>query len=89
MQNHALQYSNGYRAHKGYTFWEKDFDSMAIKTMLRQLISKWGVMSIEFQKAYEADMGVIRDTGEIEYVDNEELFDADVDSVPFEVEVKE
>ena len=86
MQNHALQYSNGYRAHKGYTFWEKDFDSMAIKTMLRQLISKWGVMSIEFQKAYEADMGVIRDTGEIEYVDNEELFDADVDSVPFEVE---
>ena len=70
MEAHALQYSQGYRAHKGYTFWEKDFDSMAIKTMLRQLISKWGIMSIEFQKAYEADMGVLRDTGDIDYVDN-------------------
>lgn len=89
MDAHALQYSQGYRAHKGCTFWEKGpeaYDQMAIKTMLRQLISKWGIMSIEFQKAYEADMGVIRDTGDIEYVDNDELFDADVDAVPFEVE---
>ena len=70
MEAHALQYSQGYRAHKGYTFWEKDFDSMAIKTMLRQLISKWGRMSIEFQKAYEADMGVIRENNDIDYVDN-------------------
>lgn len=70
MEAHANQYSQGYRARKGYTFWEKDFDSMAIKTMLRQLISKWGIMSIEFQKAYEADMGVIRENQEPEYVDN-------------------
>lgn len=88
MQNHALQYSQGYRAHKGYTFWEKSFDDMAIKTMLRQLISKWGIMSIEFQKAYEADMGVIRDDNRIEYVDNVETFDADLDAdnLPFDVE---
>lgn len=80
MQNHALEYSQGYRAHKGYTFWEKDFDSMAIKTMLRQLISKWGIMSIDFQKAYEADMGVLRPgTDKIEYVDNDDSFDADAD----------
>lgn len=70
MEAHANQYSQGYRARKGYTFWEKDFDSMAIKTMLRQLISKWGIMSIEFQKAYEADMGVLRENQEPEYVDN-------------------
>lgn len=76
MEAHALQYSQGYQAHKGYTFWEKDFDSMAIKTMLRQLISKWGIMSIDFQKAYEADMGVIREDNSVEYVDNEEVFDA-------------
>lgn len=69
MMAHANKYSQGFRARKGYTFWEKDFDAMAIKTMLRQLISKWGVMSIEFQKAYEADMGVVRDDA-IEYVDN-------------------
>ena len=28
---------------------------MAFKTMLRQLISKWGVMSIDLQTAFEAD----------------------------------
>ena len=69
MEAHANTYSQGYRARKGFTYWEKDFDSMAIKTMLRQLISKWGVMSIDFQKAYEADMGVLKDD-KIEYVDN-------------------
>lgn len=37
------------------SFWYKDFDGMAYKTMLRQLISKWGIMSIELQKAFEED----------------------------------
>lgn len=38
------------------SFWYKDFDGMAFKTMLRQLISKWGIMSIELQTAFENDM---------------------------------
>ena len=37
------------------SFWYKDFDGMAKKTMLRQLISKWGIMSIEMATAYEND----------------------------------
>lgn len=37
------------------SFWYKNFDEMAKKTMLRQLISRWGIMSIEMQKAFEAD----------------------------------
>lgn len=56
MEAHALRYSKGYAAKKGYTFWEKDFDAMAFKTMLRQLISKWGIMSIELQQAFEQDL---------------------------------
>ena len=40
------------------SFWYKDFDGMACKTMLRQLISKWGVMSIEMQQAFEKDATV-------------------------------
>lgn len=56
MEAHALRYSKGYAAKKGYTFWEKDFDAMAYKTMLRQLISKWGIMSIELQTAFEQDV---------------------------------
>lgn len=56
MEAHALRYSKGYAAKKGYTFWEKDFDAMAFKTMLRQLISKWGIMSIDLQTAFEQDV---------------------------------
>ena len=70
METHAMKYSKGYKAKKGYTFWEKDFDGMAYKTMLRQLISKWGIMSIEMQSAIEKDMGVIHENGNVEYVDN-------------------
>lgn len=35
--------------------WYTDFDAMAEKTMIRQLISKWGIMSTEMQKAFESD----------------------------------
>lgn len=72
MEKHALKYSKGYAAHKGYTYWEKDFDGMAYKTMLRQLISKWGIMSIDMQQAVEKDMTAINTDGTYEYVDNEE-----------------
>lgn len=71
MEAHAEKYSMGYKAHKGYTFWEKDFDGMAYKTMLRQLISKWGIMSVDMQKAMESDMAEIKEDGTYEYVDNE------------------
>lgn len=69
MESHAEKYSMGYKAHKGYTFWEKDFDAMACKTLLRQIISKWGIMSIEMQKALESDMGVISENGSVDYID--------------------
>lgn len=76
MEEHALKYSQGYRAKKGYTFWEKDFDGMAYKTMLRQLISKWGIMSLEMQTAFTSDMAYKEsDDSEPVYVDNEESYD--------------
>lgn len=72
MESHATKYSPGYRAKKGYTFWEKDFDGMAYKTMLRQLISKWGIMSIDLQTAFEGDMAVINEDGTKNYVENDD-----------------
>lgn len=51
------------------SFWFKDFDAMAHKTMLRQLISKWGTMSIDLQNAIDKDMAVIHEDGKTEYVD--------------------
>lgn len=53
------------------SFWYKDFDGMAYKTMLRQLISKWGIMSIEMQTVMDKDMGVIHDDGSVDYVDSD------------------
>jgi recombination protein RecT len=77
MEAHAKQYSQGYRAdlqkNTKYTFWSKAFDEMAKKTMLRQLISKYGVMSIEMQNAYEGDMAYIKEDGSKEYIDNEDV----------------
>ena len=84
MEAHALKYSMGYKAKKGYTFWEKDFDGMAYKTMLRQLISKWGIMSIDMVSAMDADMAVINEDGTMTYVDNEE--DVVVEASPVEAE---
>ena len=48
--------------------WYKNFDDMAKKTMLRQLISKWGVMSIEMREAFEKDETIIREDGTYQYV---------------------
>lgn len=54
------------------SFWFKDFDGMAYKTMLRQLISKWGVMSIDMMMAMDADTSVINEDGSHTYVETED-----------------
>ena len=89
MEQHALKYSAGYKAKKGYTFWEKDFDGMACKTMLRQLISKWGEMGVEMQEAYDKDQSVMNENGDYSYVDNEPVEAIEVeDFLSEEVETK-
>ena len=54
------------------SFWYKDFDGMAIKTMLRQIISKWGIMSIDMQDAIAKDEAVIREDLTPEYAEEAE-----------------
>lgn len=73
MEAHALRFSKGYAAKKGYTFWEKEFDAMAFKTMLRQLISKWGIMSVEMQRAMDGDGAIVTDDGEYIHTDESAL----------------
>ena len=75
------------------SFWFKDFDGMAHKTMLRQLISKWGTMSIDLQTAIDKDMAVIHEDGTPEYVENETIEDVvsdqEVKEVPQNNEAEE
>lgn len=78
MENHAKTYSQGYAndLKKGtqYTFWSKNFDEMAKKTIMRQLISKGVPLSIEYQQAYTSDMALIKEDGTAEYIDNDPIF---------------
>lgn len=55
------------------SFWYKDFDGMAYKTMLRQLISKWGIMSIDLRTAIDKDMTVMMEDGRTYYIDNQPI----------------
>lgn len=70
MESHAKKYSAAYRKGWDSCLWKSDFDAMAYKTMLKQIISKWGIMSVEMEKAYTNDQAVIDENGNPEYVDN-------------------
>lgn len=90
MERHALRYSKGYAAKKGYTFWEKDFDAMAYKTMLRQLISKWGIMTVDMQMAFEQDVDIIQnDDGSTTMAPGYDNGDAPADYTDTAVDVPE
>ena len=73
IEAHAKRYSASYRydleSGKKSSIWSTNFDAMAKKTLIRQLIGKWGIMSVEMQQAYEKDMAVIDEEGK-RYVDN-------------------
>ena len=62
------------------SFWYKDFDGMAYKTMLRQLISKWGIMNIEMQQAFANDSAVAYEDG-MRYPDEQTDNEPDDDSI--------
>lgn len=57
------------------SYWYTSFDEMAEKTMIRQLLSKWGMLTTELAQAYEADMAVINEDGTATYVENDDVID--------------
>lgn len=64
------------------SFWYTSFDEMAEKTMIRQLLSKWGMLSVELVQAYDSDMAVINEDGTKDYVENEDVIDKEVVEEP-------
>jgi len=75
VNNHAQKYSQAYKSANGMTPWKdaEQFHEMAKKTVLKNTLSKWGILSIEMQKATITDQSVINnvDTLDINYIDNE------------------
>lgn len=74
VDNHGKRFSQTYK--KGSGLWKDDFNSMAKKTVLKNLVSKWGILSIEMQKAIKFDQAVVNkpddETDDFEYVDSVE-----------------
>ena len=94
MQKHAEKYSQAYandiKKGTSYSFWSKDFDGMAFKTMYRHLCSKCGApMSIEMPEAYTKDMSVVKEDGTYDYVDTQEINLEPIASNEEETETKE
>lgn len=70
---HGQKFSKSFNSKDGR--WKLDFPAMAKKTVLKHIISKWGIMSIELQKAVVTDQGVVTDItedAEVEYPDNDQ-----------------
>ena len=74
VEAHASKYSQSYR--KGYGVWKDNFDAMALKTVIKLLISKYGIMSIEMEssslaRALAADQAIMESEDETyTYADN-------------------
>ena len=83
IETHAKKFSKTY-SYKGSS-WQTNFNTMAKKTVLKLLLSKFGILSIEMQTAQKADQAVIREFDknniEVEYVDNENNVNDTVDEI--------
>ena len=85
MERHAMKYSQSYK--KGFGVWKDNFDAMALKTVLKLLISKYGIMSIEMEssnlaRAIAADQAIVNEDDIYTYTDND-------NDVPVTVEAQE
>lgn len=72
VKKHAGKYSQSFKYGSGV--WKDNFESMALKTVTKLLLSKQAPLSIEMQTAQLADQAIVRDveTSSFEYIDHDE-----------------
>lgn len=74
VDNHARKYSQSYRydINKGKksSKWTTDFEAMALKTVIKLLLSKWGILSVDMQRAIQDDQKTFDEEGNGDYGDN-------------------
>lgn len=85
VEEHRVANTKGYDKTKLTGAWKDNYDQMAIKTVLRNMLSKWGILSVEMQSAVTSDEKVFR------YDDNDDLIkETKIDEMePIEQERKE
>lgn len=76
VKKHAGKYSQSFKYGSGV--WKDNFESMALKTVTKLLLSKQAPLSIEMQTAQLADQAIVRDveTNDFDYIDHNESVDA-------------
>ena len=67
---HAKRYSQTYK--KGYGQWKDNFEAMALKTVLKLLLSKYAPKSVEMQNAILSDQATFDENGKATYIDGPE-----------------
>lgn len=74
VENHAKKYSQSYRSdlkeNKQKSKWTTDFEAMALKTVIKLLLSKWGILSVDMQRAIQDDQKTFDGEGNGSYGDN-------------------
>lgn len=83
VSRHASKYSQTYK--RGFGVWKDNFDAMALKTVLKLLLSKQAPLSIEMQSAVLADQAIVRDveSNDFDYIDhNESVADLEAPKLP-------
>lgn len=73
VKEHAGRFSQGFKSKKGDNAWQTDPDAMSMKTVMKHMLSKFGVLSIQMQRAIKVDQSAtttIDVDSEVSYVDN-------------------
>lgn len=71
LKKHATKFSKSYTSQYAKTnLWKDDFDSMAKKTVIKLLLSKFGPMSADMARVQETDQAIV-DGDKLKYIDNE------------------
>lgn len=91
VDNHARKYSQSYRNDiskgKKSSKWTTDFEAMALKTVIKLLLSKWGILSVDMQRAIQDDQKTFDGDGDGSYGDNKpDVIEA---QDPFQIEAND
>lgn len=85
VEAHRIKHAKGFDKTKLTGAWKENYDAMAIKTVLRNMLAKWGILSVEMQNAVTSDEKVFRFDENNDLVEEVTLNDAE----PIESERKE
>ncbi|MCX4167831.1 recombinase RecT [Enterococcus casseliflavus] len=85
IESHRIKNAKGYDKEKLSGAWVDNYDSMAIKTVLRNMLSKWGLLSVEMQAAITSDEKVFRVDENNDLIEETDLSDME----PLKQDLKE